>query len=374
MTKVAGAAFRGEQMEDFPTLQDIARAARRKLPQHYWDYLVGGAESETTLRRNRGGLDRLALRPRVLRDVSAIDATATFLNAPMRIPVMLAPMGSLQNFEAGGALTVAKAAEAAGVISFISSVTMPSLEEVGAATGHPMIYQIYVRGDDAWLDDCVRRAGAADCMAVCFTVDLPWYGRRERDMMKKYVNRDRLKGEPVGSEFQRAFSWEVLKRFRDRHPKVPIVIKGIATAEDAQLCVEAGVEAVYVSNHGGRQLDFGEATIDVLPEVAAAVAGRAKIIVDGGIFRGTDVIKAIALGADAVAIGKLQGFGLAAGGQAGIMRVIDLLEVEIRTAMALVGVTRLDQLNPAFVRQAFAVNHPGLTSAYPLIDVPPGDY
>ncbi len=361
-------------MSEFPTLQDIARAARRKLPQQYWDYLVGGAESETSLLRNRAAFERLALRPRVLRDVSDVDATTTFLGAPLRIPVMLAPMGSLQNFEAGGAMTVAKAAESFGVVSFISSVTEPTLDVVGAATGHPMVFQVYVRGDDAWLDDCVRRARDAGCVAICFTVDLPWYGRRERDIIKGYINRDRLKGEPPGSNFQRAFSWNELKRFRDRHPDMPVVVKGIATAEDAMLCVEAGVEAVYVSNHGGRQLDFAEAPLDVLPEIAAAVAGRVTIVLDGGILRGTDVLKAIALGADAVAIGKLQGFGLAADGQAGIEHVLALLETEIRTGLALLGVTTLDQLTPDYVRPSFACRTPGLTSAYPLIDLPPGLY
>ena len=330
---------------DFVTNQEIILAARRNLTQNVWDYLTGGAESETTMRRNRFGLDSLAFRPRVLVDVSKIDPSTTFLGHRLRIPVMLAPIGSLQAITPQGGVAVAKAAEEFETINFVSSVTQPSLEEIAAASRSPKIFQLYVQGDLKWIENLLARVKKADYSALCLTVDTAHYGHRERQMMDRWLPPSRRGS---GYEYRAALTWETLDAIKAM-AGLPFILKGVATAEDAAIAVEHGVNTVYVSNHGGRQLDHGRATIDVLPEIVQAIGGRAQIILDGGIVRGSDVLKAIALGATAVAIGKLQGWGLAAAGQQGLVRVLELLESEITTSMGLLGITRIDQLTPAYL-------------------------
>ncbi len=348
----------------FATLHEIVRAARHNLAPGPWDYLIGGTETETTLRRNRQALDSIAFRPRVLRDVSKIDTSATLFGRSVRIPVMLAPIGSIETFTEGGGATAAKASGEFGVPQMLSSVCNPGLEAVAKAADNFRIFQLYVRGDDAWVDDWVRRAVDAGYAAFCLTVDTACYSRRERDLARRFVKPWRTRAS--GHEFQAALSWDHVKRFKDTHD-IELILKGIATAEDAALAVEHGVEGVYVSNHGGRQLDHGRGTLDVLPEVVRAVAGRATVIVDGGFVRGTDVVKAIALGAQCVGIGRLACCGLAAAGQAGLERVLELLEDEMRIALGLLGVGRLDQLDGAYVHPATPVTLPHAMSAFPLL-------
>jgi isopentenyl diphosphate isomerase/L-lactate dehydrogenase-like FMN-dependent dehydrogenase len=330
---------------DFVTNQEIILAARRNLTQNVWDYLTGGAESETTMRRNRFGLDSLAFRPRVLVDVSKIDPSTTFLGHKLKIPVMLAPIGSLQAITPQGGVAVSKAAEEFGTINFVSSVTQPSLEEIAAAGGNPKIFQLYVQGDLKWIEILLDRVKKAGYAALCLTVDTAHYGHRERQMMDRWLPPSRRGS---GYEYRAALTWETLHAIKEM-AGLPFILKGVATAEDAAIAIEHGVNTIYVSNHGGRQLDHGRATIDMLPEIVRAVGGRAQIILDGGIVRGSDVLKAIALGATAVAIGKLQGWGLAAAGQQGLVRVLELLESEIITSMGLLGVTRIDQLTAAYL-------------------------
>ena len=330
---------------DFVSNQEIIMEARRNLSQNVWDYLTGGAESETTMRRNRFGLDSLAFRPRVLVDVSRIDASTTFLGHKLKIPVMLAPIGSLQALTPEGGVAVARAAEAFGTVSFVSSVTQPSLEEIAAASQNPKIFQLYVQGDMKWVENLLARVKKAGYAALCLTVDTAYYGRRERQMMDRWLPPSRRAS---GYEHRATLTWETMDAVKEI-AGLPFILKGVATAEDAAIAVEHGVSAVYISNHGGRQLDHGRATIEMLPEIVAAVGDRAEIVLDGGILRGSDVLKALALGAKAVAIGKLQGWGLGAAGQAGLVRVFELLEGEIATTMGLLGVNRLDQLKPAHV-------------------------
>jgi glycolate oxidase len=330
---------------DFVTNQEIIMAARRNLTQNVWHYVTGGAESETTMRRNRFGLDSLAFRPRVLVDVSKIDTSTTVLGHKLRIPVMLAPIGSLQSITPEGGVAVAKAAEEFGTVNFVSSVTQPSLEQIAAAGRSPKIFQLYVQGDLKWVETLLNRVKQAGFSALCLTVDTAHYGRRERQMMDRWLPPSRR---GVGYEYRAGLTWETLDAIREM-AGLPFILKGVATAEDAVLAVEHGVSTIYVSNHGGRQLDHGRATIEMLPEIVDAVHGRAEIVLDGGIVRGSDVLKAIALGARAVGIGKLQGWGLAAGGQAGLLRVLEILESEIVTTMGLLGVTRLDQLSSTYV-------------------------
>lgn len=346
---------------DFVTNQEVIVAARANLDQNAWDYLTGGAESETTMRRNRLGLDSLAFRPRILVDVSSIDTSTTFLGHRLRIPVMLAPIGSLQLLTPEAGVAVAKAAEEFGTINFVSSVTQPSLEEIAAAARTPKIFQLYVAGDLKWVENLFARVKNAGYSALCLTVDTAIYGRRERQMMDRWLPPSRRQ---TGYEYRAALTWETMDAIKEI-AGLPFILKGVATAEDAAIAVEHGVSAVYVSNHGGRQLDHGRATIEMLPEIVAAVGGKAEIVIDGGIARGSDVVKAIALGAKAVGIGKLQGWGLAAAGQAGLVRVLELLESEITVTMGLLGVTRIEQLRPAHVCKAQPTDPAHEMSAFP---------
>jgi glycolate oxidase len=351
---------------DFVSNQEIIIAARRNLTQGVWDYLSGGAESETTMRRNRLGFDSLGLRPRVLVDVSKIDTASTFLGQKLRTPVMMAPIGSLQTITPEGGVAVAKAAAEFGTMNFVSSVTQPSLEEIAASTQHPKIFQLYVRGDLDWCAEVLGRVKKAGYIALCLTVDTAHYSRRERPLLNRWqppsrrVERNR--------HFQAMLTWETMVAIK-KIAGLPFILKGVATAEDAKLAVEHGVDVIYVSNHGGRQLDHGRGTIDTLPEIVEAARGKADIVLDGGVTRGTDIVKALALGAKAVTIGKLQGWGLGAGGTAGLVRVLELLEEELVIDMGLLGVTRLDQLNASYICKAPSVTWPHEMSVFPHMSI-----
>ncbi|HZE60415.1 MAG TPA: alpha-hydroxy acid oxidase [Burkholderiales bacterium] len=351
--------------QEFLTLQEIYLAARRGLPPGPWSYLVGGAETETTVLRNRRALDEIAFRPRVLRDVSRIDSSSTFLGRKVRLPVMLAPIGGLESIVEGGAASAARGAAQFGVPQMLSSVCQPGLEQTAAAAQTTRVFQLYVRGNDAWVDDWVRRARDNGFGAFCLTVDVAMYSRRERDLLGRFVKPWRARA-IEGAAFQSGLNWTHVKRFKDQYPDLPLILKGIATAEDAELAVEHGVEVVYVSNHGGRQLDHGLGSAAVLPEVLKAVAGRAEVWVDGGFMRGTDVVKAIALGAKTVGIGRLACLGLAAAGAPGLVRTLELLEEEIRICLGLLGVTSYAELRPRHLARAPGVRAPDTFSAFPL--------
>ena len=352
---------------EFLSNEEIVQAARKNLPQGEWDYLVGGSESETTLRRNRLAFDRIAFRPRVLRDVSKIDTSTTFFGQRLRIPVMLAPIGSLQAFTPTGGTAAAQAAAQFGTIHVVSTATLPGLEEIAEVEG-PKIFQLYVRGDNAWVEDIVKRAARAGYKGLAVTVDLAHDSRRERPMLSGYVRLSR-RGPAFDRSFQAKLTWESLAWLRSLSD-MPILVKGVQTAEDAELCVQHGVEVVWVSNHGGRQLDAALGSMDTLKEVMPVVRGKAQVIVDGGIQRGTDVIKAIAMGADAVAIGRLQGWGLAAAGADGAVRVLEILENEIISAMGLLGVTSMSQLGPEYLAAGESVTPPHEMSAW--VNMKPG--
>lgn len=333
---------------DYVSNQEIIQAARRNLPQDVWDYLTGGAESETTMRRNRLGFDSLGLRPRVLVDVSKVDTSTTFLGQKLRIPVMMAPIGSLQTITPEGGVAVAKAAAQFGTMNFVSSVTQPSLEEIAASTDHPKIFQLYIRGGLDWCAEIVGRVKKAGYIALCLTVDTAHYSRRERPLLNRWQPPSRRT--ETGRIYQAMLTWEMADQIK-KIAGMPLIIKGIATAEDARIAVDHGVDVIYVSNHGGRQLDHGLGTIDTLPEIVEAAGGKAEIVLDGGVTRGTDIVKALALGARAVTIGKLQGWGLGAGGKDGLVRVLELLEEELIVDMALLGVTRVEQITSNYVRK-----------------------
>ena len=343
------------------TLHDIIDAARENLDDDVWGYIAGGSETETTVARNRLAIDSLALRPRVLRDVASIDPSTTLLRHRLRIPVVLAPIGGLETIVGEAALATARAGERFGVLPMISSISDPGLAAVGATTAGPKIAQIYVRGDEAWADELIAGLPAAGYDAVALTVDSAYYGRRERQLRGDWLPPTHEFGGDPGIVWQSRLTWDWLERMHD-HAGMPLIIKGIQCAADAELALERGFEVIYVSNHGGRQLDHAQASIDTLREVVEAVGGSAEIVVDGGFMRGTDVLKAIALGASAVGLGRLQAYALAAGGEAALVRALELLEEEITTAMGLLGVVRLDQLDPSFVAASRA-----LPAASPLL-------
>jgi isopentenyl diphosphate isomerase/L-lactate dehydrogenase-like FMN-dependent dehydrogenase len=352
---------------EFLNLHEIIAKARQNLDQDNWDYIVGGTETETTLRRNRMALDSIAFRPRVLRDVSKVDASVDQLGRRLRLPVVLAPVGALESFHPDGAAPVVRAARAFGVAHMLSSVCEPGLEKVAqAAPDAARMFQLYVRGDDMFVDDHVSRAIANGYAVFCLTVDTAIYSRRERDIAKRFVTAGRRR--VSGRESQAALDWRTVKRIKDRF-KIPLALKGIATAEDAKIAIEHGVEWIYVSNHGGRQLDHGRGSMDVLPEIVDAVAGRAKITVDGSFSRGSDIVKAIASGVDLVGIGRMQCFALAAAGEAGIVRLLELVEDEVKRCLGLLGASTFAQLDRSYLHRAEPVTSPHVLSAFPLLKV-----
>jgi glycolate oxidase len=333
---------------DFVSNEEIIREARRRCTQGAWDYLVGGSESETTLRRNRRAFDKIAFRPRILVDVSHVDTSTTFMGQKLRIPAILAPIGSLQVFDPAGGIAATQAATEFGIIHCLSSATLPSLEETAAATPTPKIFQLYVHGDEDWTADMIRRIRDSGYAALALTVDVAHYSRRERPMLTRYMPPTRRPGAAPERRWLAALTWESMDRIRDM-AGLPFMLKGVQTAEDAEIAVQHGVDYIWVSNHGGRQIDHGLGSLETLPEIVQAVGGRARIIVDGGVQRGTDILKAVALGADVVALGRLQGWGLAAGGVAGCVRMLEILEDELMSAMGLVGLTSIDRVTPKYV-------------------------
>ena len=362
----------GASGEEFQNLHELIVRARANLNQNSWDYIVGAAETETTMRRNRMALDEIAFRPRVLRNVAHVDASVAQFGRRMRLPVVIAPVGALELFDPDGAASVARAAGRFGAAHMLSSVSEPGLEKTAEAAPDALrMYQLYVRGDDAFVEDVVSRAIAGGYGAFCLTVDTAHYSRRERDIAKRYVRASRVR--TTGGDFQKGLEWRTVKLIKDKF-KIPLVIKGIATAEDATIALDHGVDWIYVSNHGGRQLDHGRGAMQVLPEIVEAVKGRAKIMVDGGFCRGTDIVKAIALGADLVGIGRLQCFALAAKGETGILRMLELLEDEVIRCLGLLGLKNFGELDKSYLHQASPTNLPHVFSAFPLLDIAPYRY
>jgi isopentenyl diphosphate isomerase/L-lactate dehydrogenase-like FMN-dependent dehydrogenase len=362
----------GASDEAFQNLHELVRKARANVNQNAWDYILGGAETETTLRRNRMALDEIAFRPRVLRDVSKVDASVEQFGRKLRLPVVLAPVGALEIFDDAGAAAVARGTGEFGAAHMLSSVSEPGLEKTAKAAPDALrMFQLYVRGDDAFVEDCVQRTIDNDYAAFCLTVDTAHYSRRERDISKRYVRESRLRA--TGGDYQKGLNWRTVKLIKDKF-KIPLIIKGIATAEDAQIALDHGVEWIYVSNHGGRQLDHGRGAMHVLPEIVDAVKGRARIMIDGGFCRGTDIVKAIAGGADLVGIGRLQCWALAAAGETGVLRMLELLEDEVIRCLGLLGVTSFNQLDKSYLHPALATNAPSALSAFPLLDIEPYRY
>lgn len=342
------------------SIPEIVESAATALGPCLWDYSAGGAEDEVTLRRNRNAFDRLAFSPRILRGAAEQDLSTALLGHELDLPVLFAPVGSITVFHPDGALACARVAERVGTASFVGTLASPSLEDVRAGTSGPLLFQLYIYGDRGWTRELVQRAEAAGYAAICVTADVAAYGRRERDLRNGFAPRESVERPNVGptagtrvldDSYNARFTWADLAWLRDT-TTLPIMVKGVLSREDAVLAADHGAEVVYVSNHGGRQLDHAPAAIEVLPEVVEALDGRARVVVDSGFLRGTDVLKALALGADAVAVGRLMAWALAAGGERGLERAVELVATEMRVTMRNLGVNSLKELSPHMLRSA----------------------
>ena len=334
---------------NFVTLPEIRRAARKRLSRDVWNFGAGGSETETSMRRNRRALDRLAIRQDVLVDVREIDLPTTFLGIPLSMPVMVAPMGGLVLFHHQGDVEMARGASMGDAIVALSGATGWPVEDVAKAGPGPKLFQLYHHGDRAWAADLLARVEASGYVSVCLTVDVQLYSRRERDIVNRYSPRQAMSiaPNPRGPDpnYPARLTWTDVEWLK-KTTRLPFGLKGIMTARDAKRAVETGVEIIWVSNHGGRQLDQTQATIDALPAIVDAVAGRAAIVIDGGFRRGTDVIKAVALGANVVAMGRTILWGLAADGGDGVACALDILRQELRISMGLCGQTSVRNLRP----------------------------
>ena len=336
----------------YVTLPEIREAARQKLSRDAWNFGDGGAETETTLRRNREHLDRLAIRQSVLVDVRKVDLSTTFLGKPLSWPVAVAPMGGLILFHPEGDCEMARGCAQGDTLQFLSGATGWPVEDVAKAAAGPKAFQLYHHGDRGWVGELMKRVEASGYSSVTLTVDVQWYGRRERDIFNRFIPREAMSKAPnprgPDQTYQARLTWDDVEWLR-KTVRLPIGVKGIMTPDDARRAVERGVDIIWVSNHGGRQLDHTQSTIDALPPIVDAVAGSATVMVDGGFCRGTDVAKALARGASLVAIGRTALWGLAAGGGAGVARVMEILREELSTTLALSGQTSVKGLKPDYV-------------------------
>jgi L-lactate dehydrogenase (cytochrome) len=363
-------------------IADLRRMARERLPRMVFDYIDGGADDEVTLARNVSRFRDIELIWEALKDVDKIDTSTAIMGAPSASPFFISPTATSRLFHPrAGELAVARAAHAAGVPYACSTLASASVEDIAAVNPGPKWFQVYVWRDRELVKEVLARARAAGFSAIILTVDVPVVGNRERDGANDFTVPPKVTwrtatqalGAPgylwdlattseirpanfthirmntglidfINAQFDRAVTWDDVRWLRETWDG-KLAIKGIATPEDAQRCVSIGADAVWVSNHGGRQLDSAPASIDTLPAIADAVAGKVEIILDGGVRRGSDVVKAMALGANAVAIGRAYLYGLAAGGEAGVRRALDIIDSEVRRTMALCGRTRLSALS-----------------------------
>ena len=374
------------------SIADLRRLAKRRLPRAVFDYADGAAEDEVTARRNEAAFEDYQLLPRVLRDVSSVDLSTTVLGTPVSMPVMLAPTGMTRLFHHDGETAAARAAHRAGVVYTLSSLSTVSIEDLAAASDGPRWFQIYVWKDRGLVREFFDRCRAAGYDALMLTVDMPVLGQRERDLRNgmtippsltlgsaldaalhpswwwNFLTKPRIgfanvagKGAAgrgdltalwtyINTQFDPSVTWRDLEWMIGEWNGA-FAVKGVLDAEDAARAASLGARGIVVSNHGGRQLDHSPASLDALPAVVEAVAGRAEVILDGGIRRGADVAKALALGARACAIGRAYLYGIGAGGEQGVDRALELLRTELRRALALLGCPSVTALGPEHVRR-----------------------
>jgi isopentenyl diphosphate isomerase/L-lactate dehydrogenase-like FMN-dependent dehydrogenase len=330
----------------FVTVDDYEPVARERLPPDVYDYYAGGAGDEWTLLENRRAFERWVIRPRMLTGAYPPDPTVDLLGSRIAMPVLVAPWAYQRMAHPDGELATARAAARAGTIMVVSSTAHTYLEDVASAGDAPKWWQLYIFTDRGYTAEMLHRVHASGFSAICFTVDLPIVGLRHRDTRSGFDM-------PVGLPhdefvFEPTITWDDLAWIREQAP-IPLLVKGIMTAEDATIAVDAGADGIMVSNHGARQLDAIPATLTVLPEIVEAVAGRVPVLLDGGIRRGTDVFKALALGASAVLVGRPTCWGLAVGGEDGVVDVLRILRDELENAMALAGTRSIGDITRSFV-------------------------
>jgi L-lactate dehydrogenase (cytochrome) len=373
------------------SVADLRAIARRRLPRGVFDYIDGGAEDERTMAANMAAFAGATFRPRVLCDVGDVDPSTTLLGRPMPLPLALAPTGFTRIADPEGELAVARAAARAGLPYTLSTLSTRSIEEVAEVSRGPKWFQVYVWRDRGLVKEMIGRAAAAGYEALVLTVDTAVLGRRERDVRRGFSLPPKaglgtlvdgaahpgwtwrfLRSEPirfanvregvgvgdgstavtlseyVNTQFDPGLSWRDVEWMRSVWDG-PLVIKGIQTVDDARLAAEAGVEAIALSNHGGRQLDSAPATLDLVAPVSDAVGDRLEVICDGGVRRGSDIVKAVALGARACMAGRAYLYGLGAAGERGVDHVLGLLDADVRRTMALVGASTVGDLGRGLV-------------------------
>lgn len=389
--KLPELSLRKRRLARSATIDDLRSIARRRLPRGVFDYIDGGAEDESTMAANAAAFGRRTFSPRVLRDVSEVDISSTLLGRELDYPLVLAPTGFTRIAHPDGELAVARAAKRAGLPYALSTLGTRSIEEVAEVGSDRLWFQVYTWRDRDLVADMVRRAAASGYEAICLTVDTAVLGRRERDVRRGFTLPPKiglstildgamhpgwawgfLTSEPivfanvagnasvgdgsdaitlaeyVSEQFDPGLSWDDVDWLRE-HWDGPIVVKGIQSVEDARIAVERGVDAIAISNHGGRQLDSAPATLDLVPPIAEAVGGAIEIICDGGIRRGSDIVKAVALGANAVMTGRPYLYGLGAAGEAGVDQVLSNFASEMQRTMALIGCPQLADLGGEYI-------------------------
>jgi 4-hydroxymandelate oxidase len=358
--------FRGAQALPVADLMQFEPLARRRLSRMAYDYVRSGGADEITMRENRLAFERLRLAPRVLADVSQLDTRISLFGAELDHPILLAPIAYHRLYRREGELGTARGASAAGAAMVISSFTTTSIEEIARNTRAPIWFQLYVQRDRAFTREMVQRAVAAGCKAVCLTVDTPVLGCRYGQLsfgLPSQIECVHLRGLKLKSSapthsvggiydplFDPAFDWRDLEWLRSI-AGVPVLLKGVLSPEDGKRAIEHGADGIIVSNHGGRNLDLVPATIDALPRVVEAVAGRIPVLLDSGVRRGTDVLMALALGAKAVFVGRPYIYGLALGGAQGVERVVSILRSEFERAMALTGRRSIAEIDASVLWQ-----------------------
>jgi L-lactate dehydrogenase (cytochrome) len=373
------------------SVADLRAIARRRLPRGVFDYIDGGAEDERTMAANAAAFAAVTFRPRVLRDVGEVDPSTTLLGRPLPLPLVFAPTGFTRIADPDGELAVARAAARAGLPYTLSTLSTRSIEEVAAAGAGPKWFQVYVWRDRGLVKEMIGRAATAGYEALVLTVDTAVLGRRERDVRRgfslppkiglstlvdgalhpgwtwRFLRSDPIRfanvrdaasvgdgstavtlSEYVNTQFDPGLSWRDVEWMRSVWAG-PLIIKGVQTVDDARLAADAGVEAIALSNHGGRQLDSAPATLDLVAPVADAVGDRLEIICDGGVRRGSDIVKAVALGARACMAGRAYLYGLGAAGERGVDHVLGLLDADVRRTMALVGASSVAELGRELV-------------------------
>lgn len=350
---------------DIVSLQEFYQFAKKNTSIETWDYIIGAADTETTFKKNRYALDTYAFRPRILNDVEHVDTSIKIFGYDFSLPVFYAPIGSMQDFVKDGALNSTLSASDKKIFHMLSSTWSGGVDIIGKSVNYPKVYQLYIRGDENWVYEQISKAIDNGFVALCLTVDLDAYGRRERDLLKRYKTTSRKTA--TGPEYQMKFSWKDVRKIKNKF-NIPIILKGIATAEDAKICVDEGIDVIYISNHGGRQLDYGFGGADLIQPISEVVKNKSKIFFDGGVCRGTDVVKAISLGADCIGIGRLQCYAAAANGREGLNKMIDILTHEILVCMRLLGVNCLGDLNSNYVKKDISISDPSLISSFPLIE------